>query len=45
MFLTIGAVNKDTKSKKKKDFADNDSHNFLRFFDVLPKFPFTISQT
>ena len=35
-----------TKTQKaKEDFADNQFHNILRLFDVLPKFPFTTSET
>ena len=37
--LTIGAVNKDIKSKEK--FSDNHFNNILRLFDVLLKFSFT----
>ena len=32
MFLTIKAVNKDTKSEK--NFADNYVHNILKHFDI-----------
>ena len=48
MILTIGAVNKDIKSKKKKKkkkFADNLFHNIWRLFNVIPNFPFTTSGT
>ena len=37
------AVNKDKKAKV--NCTDNDFHNILRLFDVLPNFPFTISET
>ena len=30
---------------KKKIFADNQFHNILRLFDVLPKFAFTTNET
>ena len=40
--LTIEAVNKDIKSKKN---ADNEKRNNLRFFDALPIFLFTTSET
>ena len=42
LFLTVGAVNKDIKSKIK--FADNHCHNILRLFDNLPNFPFMTSE-
>ena len=42
MFLKIGAVNKDIKSKTK--FCNN-FHTILRLFDVLPNFPFTAGET
>ena len=29
----------------KGNLADNDFHNILRLFDILPNFPFTTSQT
>ena len=31
--------------KTKENFADNQFHNILRLFDVLPNFPFTTSET
>ena len=31
--------------KAKQNFADNHFHNILRFFDVLPNFPLTTSET
>ena len=31
--------------KAKEDFANNQVHNVLRIFDVLPDFPFTASET
>ena len=31
--------------KGKEDFADNQFHNILSLFDVLPSFPFTTSET
>ena len=40
--LIIGAANKDIKTKRK--FC-NYFHNILRFFDVLPNFPFPGSET
>ena len=43
MFLTIGAVNKDIKSKR--TFADNHFHNILRLFDVLPTSLFITGET
>ena len=43
IFLTIGAVNKDIKAKKKK-LADSHFHNISRLFDVLPNFPFNRSE-
>ena len=36
LFLTIGAVNKNIKSKKK--FADNHENNILRLFNNLSNF-------
>ena len=30
--------------KAKENFADNDGHNILRLFDVLPNFSFTTSE-
>ena len=56
MILTVGAVNKDIKSKRKFSTAkvscylqssgilDNHFHNILRLFDVLPNFLFTTSE-
>ena len=40
-FLTIGAINKDMKIKKKN--ADNHFHNIFRLFDALRNFSFTTS--
>ena len=35
-----------TKTRKaQENFADNQFHNILRLFDVLPNFSFTISET
>ena len=42
-FLTIGALNKGIKTKKK--FADNYFHSIFRLFDVLPNFSFNMSET
>ena len=42
LFLTNLVVN---KNKSKRNFADNQFHNILRLFDVLPNFPFTTSET
>ena len=33
------------KQKAKENFADNQIHNILRLFDVLPNFPSTTSET
>ena len=44
MLLIDLAVNKDIR-KSKDNFEDNHFHNILRLFDVLPTFPFTISET
>ena len=41
LFLTIQAVNKDIKSKRK---SDNHIQNILRLFDSLVNFPFTTSE-
>ena len=43
IFDTKLVVNKKIKSKR--NFADNQFHNILRLFDVLPNFPFTTSET
>ena len=45
--LTIGAINKDNEQKTQKakeNFGDYHFHNILRFFHVLPNFPFPNSQ-
>ena len=42
LFLTIGSVYKEIKSKKK--IPDNDGHNILRLFDILPKFSVITSE-
>ena len=41
--LTNLVVNKYVKAKE--NIADNQFHNILRRFDVLPNFPFTTSET
>ena len=41
LFLTIQAVNKNIKSKRK---SDNHIQNILRLFDSLANFPFTTSE-
>ena len=43
MFLTIGAANKDVKSKE--DFEDNYGYNILRLFYALQNFLLTTSET
>ena len=45
LFLTNGAVkvNEDIL-KAKENFAGNHAHNILRLLDILPNFPFTISE-
>ena len=43
LFLTIGAVNKDIKSKGR--LRTNHGHNILRLFDIWPNFLFTASET
>ena len=45
MLLTNSTVNNDMKSKRKSNFVDNQFHNTLRLFDVLPNFPITASGT
>ena len=41
--MTNLVVNKSIKNKRK--FGDNEFDNILRFFYVLPNFPFTTSET
>ena len=41
--LTNLVINENIKSKR--NLADNQFHNILRLFDVLPNFPFTTSET
>ena len=41
LFLTIQAINKNIKSKRK---SDNHIQNSLRLFDSLANFPFTTSE-
>ena len=41
--FTKFTVNIDIKSKR--NFGDNQLHNILRLFDVLPNFPFTTIET
>ena len=42
LFLTIGALNKDIKTKE--NFEDSHGHNILRLFDVWPNFSFITSK-
>ena len=32
------------RHKEKKNFEDNHFHKILRFFDILPNFPFTTKE-
>ena len=43
LFLTIGAVDEDIKTKQ--NLAGIDGYIILRIFDALPNFPFTKSET
>ena len=43
MFLKQLVVNKNIKSEE--HYADDQFHDILRLFDVLPSFPFTTSET
>ena len=44
VFLTTESVNKDMKSKKKKN-QDNYRHSILKLFDVLPNVLFITIET